>query len=234
MNRIVLVVSLVAAALPYSEAMGQVRWYAGNRIGFGGYPGYGGYGGYGYGFGGGTTAASAAGHAMADVVRSQGAYNAMTSGAMVNVEEARGKYIENQKQWTEVYLMKQRAIAAQHSEQKEDARARNARIRETQGTQSSLPSRLSSSELDPATGHINWPSALMLNAFADQRKEIEGLFASRAHTGTTSDLSDAVYKKVRAMQDELRNHIRNIVTQDYLDARKFLDRLSLEGRFPVS
>lgn len=208
------------------------RWYVAPNYGH--RYGYGGYGGYGYGYGGASTPASAAGHAMADVVRSQGMYNAMTSAAMVNVEDARSKYIDNQKQWTEVYLMKKRVLDAEHAKQKEDARARNARLQEAQASNpSSLPPRLTSSELDPSTGKIAWPAALMRDSFAPQRKEIDDLFTSRAHTGTTSEMSETIYKSVRSLQDDLRKEIREIVPQEYMDARKFLDRLSLEGRFPT-
>lgn len=222
------VVTLMAIGLLASSYAHAQRWYVA--------PGLGGYGGgYGYGYGGASTPASAAGHAMADMTRSQGMYNMMTSGAMINVEQARSQYIENQRQWTDVYMMKQRVVEAEHAQQKEEARARNARLQEAQANQgSSLPPRLTSYELNPSTGQIAWPSALMRDVFADNRKEIEGLFAARAHTGTTSELSDTIYKRVRAMQDELRKHIREIVTQEYMDARKFLDRLSIEGRFPVN
>jgi len=170
---------------------------------------------------------------MADMVRSKGMYNQMTSASMVNVEEARSKYIENQKQWTEVYLMKQRALSAEHARAKEEARARNARYQEYQATHSDLPPRLNSSQLDPSTGKITWPAALMRDSFADKRGEIDSLLASRVHTGTTSELSSELNKKVQEMRDELRKHIREIVTQEYLQARKFLDSLSLEGSFPL-
>jgi hypothetical protein len=40
-------------------------------------------------------------------------------------------------------------------------------------------------------------------------------------------------KGIKNLQDELRKHIRDLGTQEYMDARKFLDRLSLEGRFPT-
>lgn len=227
MKSVVFFLTLVIGSASYSNVQAQARWYVG--------PGFGGYGGgYGYGYGGASTPASAAGHAMADMTRSQGMYNAMTSAAMINVEDARSKYIENQRQWTDVYMMKQRIVAAQHAEAKEEARARNAKIQEAQASQSNLPPRLSSSELDPTTGQIYWPSALMRDVFTDQRREIDALFMSRTHTGTTSELSETIYKKVRGMQDELRKHIRDIVTQEYMDARKFLDRLSLEGRYPVA
>lgn len=73
----------------------------------------------------------------------------------------------------------------------------------------------------------------MGDSFVDHRKQLEALFISRAHTGTTSEMSTTIYKKVREMQDELRKHIREIVTHEYMEARKFLDRVSLEGRLPV-
>lgn len=171
---------------------------------------------------------------MADMTRSQGVYNALTSAAMINAEQARSKYIENQKQWTEVYMMKQRIVDSERERRIAENRARNERARQEQASRpSDLPPRLTTSELDPATGAINWPAALERPDFITQRKDIEALFASRAHTGTTSEMSEQIVKKIRGLQDALRGKIRDIVPQEYLDARKFLDRLSLEGRFPV-
>ena len=223
----VVLAALSLVVLASAEARAQ-RWYVAPHIGYGGY----GYGGYGYG--GASTPASAAGHAMADMTRSQGMYNAMTSAAMINVEQARSQYIENQKQWTDVYMMKQRIVEAEHAQQKEDARARNARLQEYQANHpSSLPPRLTSSELDSTTGKIAWPIALQRDEFAGARRDIENLFVSRAHTGSTSELANEITKQTKAMQDELRKRIRDLGTQEYMDARKFLDRLALEGQFPV-
>ena len=123
-------------------------------------------------------------------------------------------------------MMKERVVQAEHARKLEEARTHNARIAQDQTEHpSNLPTRLNSSELDPATGKINWPTALLRDSFAAQRKEVDSLFATRAHTGTTSELTEAIYKKVRAMQDELRKHIKEIVMQDYMESRKFLDRL---------
>lgn len=224
MKQFVIAAAFSIGLLAAGDAWAQ-RWYVGPHVG------YGGYGGYGYG--GASTPASAAGMAMADMTRSQGMYNQMTSAAMINVEQARSQYIENQKQWTEVYMMKQRIVESEKAKRKDEARARNARMQEVQASQpSDLPPRLTSSELDPTTGNINWPAALKRDDFATNRSQIENLFTSRAHTGSTSDLSSEIVKQVGAMHDELRKQIRNIGTQEYMDARKFLDRLSLEGRFP--
>lgn len=224
MNRKVLIASLTVAGL-MSFAVMAGDWY-GVGLGYG-------LGAGGMGWGGASTPESAAGHAMGDIIRSQGMYNQMTTAGMINVEEARSKFIENQKQWTEVYLMKQRALQAEHAQRREDARARNAQMQEFQATHSDLPPRLASSELDPATGKINWPSALMRDNFASGRKVIDGYFTSRAHTGSNSELTTQIARSVKSMQDELRKNIREIVPQEYMDARRFLDRLSLEGRFPT-
>ena len=225
MKQVVLVLLTTISVVSGRDVWAQARWYVAPRAGYGGY----GNGGYSA-----STPASAAGHAMADMTRSQGMYNQMTSAAMINTEKARGEYIANQKEWTDLYLMRQRVVDAEHAKQKEDARTRNAKMQEFQASHpSDLPQRLTSSELDPSTGKITWPAALMRDSLAVQRQELEALFTSRAHTGTTSEMSDTIYKKVRAMQDELRKYIREIVTQEYMEARKFLDRLSLEGRFPI-
>jgi hypothetical protein len=192
---------------------------------------YGGYGGYGYG--GASTPQSAAGMAMGDIIRSQGMYNQMTSAAMVNVEQARSKFIDNQRQWTEVYQVQQRILASQHAADLEAARARNAKYQEYLANRpTSLPPRLDTSQVDSATGKINWPGALMRPAFATQRSDVEAILASRAHTGSNSELAAALSKKVREMHENLRSQIKDIVPQEYMDARKFLDSLSLEGRFP--
>jgi hypothetical protein len=180
-----------------------------------------------------STPESSAGHAIADLIRSQGMYNHMTSAAMVNIEDARGKFIDNQRLWTEVYMTRKRLLEAEHAQALEAARARNLRYREDQASQPHLPPRLYSSQLNSSTGEIAWPPALRRDAFAVQRAEIESLLATRAQMGSSSEISSALYIKVREMQEELRNHIREVVTQEYLDARRFLDSLSLEGRMPI-
>src|SRR5262249_7684236 len=148
--------------------------------------------------------------------------------------EARGKYIENQKQWTELYMMRQRVRQEQMVQYEKDKRIRTARLQEYKETHpSNLPPRLASMQLDPASGKIHWPAALNRDAFAPLRSDLEGLFATRAHTGTTSELAEAISKKIKDMQSELRKHIRDIVTSEYIEARKFLDSLALEGQLPL-
>jgi hypothetical protein len=216
-----------ACCLSVHSAYAQ-RWFVPGNVGLG----YGWGGGLGYG--GVGTPASLEGQAMADMIRSQGEYNAMTSGAMINYEDARGKYIENQKQWTELYQMRQRVLREQRAQNEQDRQVRQARLQEYRETRPSNPTaRLTTAQLDPTTGKIRWPTALERDGFAPLRTDLDNLFATRAHTGTTSEVAQAISTKIREMQAELRKHIRDIVTSEYLEARRFLDSLALEGQLPL-
>jgi hypothetical protein len=186
----------------------------------------------GYGYGGGTPASFET-QAMADLVRAQGQYNEMSGKAMVDYEQARSQYIQNQKDWTEVYAMQQR-IRQEQKMQKEQARRERIAKRDSQPPKpANMPTRLMSMQLDRSTGKIAWPEPLEDAAYADNRKSLESLFATRAHTGTTAELADAIKGEVKSLHAELRKHIRDLKTQDYIEARKFLDGLATEGQIPV-
>ena len=117
------------------------------------------YRGYGRGYGGGgyhaSTAAEGFQRGMADVIRSTGAANMMNSEAMINVETARQQYISNRLYGTQTYFEMRRL--------NKEARAAEAGPRPTQQdviryAQERAPNRLSTSEVDPLTGNIAWPS----------------------------------------------------------------------------
>ncbi len=210
------------ATLIIQPASAQVRWYT---------PGGGGYGGWGFGGGfGGGTPASFETQAMSEMVRAQGEFNMMSSAAMVNVEEARGKYIENQKQWTELYQIRSRIRAEQQMYAEQARRERVAARQAREKANPPAPPAPLTSQFDPSTGKINWPIALQTENFAELRKELESLFAARAHTGTTADLTAAIVKDVKEMHAELRKRIRDMPSGAYIEARKFLDGLAQEGQ----
>jgi len=225
--------TILLTLLSFHEIQAQDIWVSPMGIGYGYDIGYGFGGGYGYGAA--STPDSAYGHAEADIIRAEGNYNAMTAAAMVNLEEANAKYIQNQKQSTEVYLLKQRVLEARHAEARQNARARNARYLEYLENHplAGLPPRLASSQFDRSTGKITWPSALRRDSFAMQRNEIELLLARQSRMGSDSEVAGQIVSKTRAMHELLRSQIRQIVTQEYLEAYKFLGSLSLEGRFPI-
>jgi predicted RNA-binding protein YlxR (DUF448 family) len=179
------------------------------------------------GYGGVQTPQSAAGHAMADIIRSQGMYNMATSRAMVNIQQARGAYLQNQKMWLEVMMQRKRAHQAMRAMESEAAHARAEHIQEYLAhKRPDAPPPLTSSQLDPTTGHITWPTVLQSESFSDHRSRIESMFAAKAHRGLSAEGPSQIQDAVREMQGELRNHIHDFATADYLESRKFLDSLT--------
>lgn len=183
--------------------------------------------GYGGGYGGAQTPMSANANAMANVIRAQGAYNVATSRAMVNVEQARGAYLANQRVAMDNYYARKRAIEADHAITDERNRASVQRYQEYVAEQRSKAPKLSSTQLNPTTGQIAWPRALQDAAYNDHRKDLEAFFTNRSKQSTSGDVKK-MHDTIIAMRDELRDHIHNIVTNDYIESRKFLDLLMKE------
>lgn len=221
------------AVLPATNAYD--RWYAGRRAAVGWGVGYGMAGfaaNNGYGVG---TAYSAGENARANTIRAQGEYNQMSAAAMVDYESARSVYLDNQAKWTQIYIERQKAAAElkAQKEQEMQARAERAKAFNAQHPPTG-PARLSSSQFDPSTGKITWPLALTAPTFSDTRNSVDKQFELRQHTGTNAAIVSTVEKAVNDMRNTLRNKIREIPSQDYMEARRFLDSVVVEVRSEVS
>jgi len=208
------------------------RWYY-TTPGFYSYSPWYGYSGYGYGGYGGSTLYGDYVRGLSDLYRARGAYLQSYTKAMINYQEARKKYIENQEKLTELYWINRREQSARRKAKK-DERAR--RRRELAARRSKVvripPRRVTPSELDPVSGKIFWPSELKKDSFTEYRQKLEELFVLRAHTRTMPGLPAEIYHTARDMKDKLKLQIQKIPVQRYLVARKFLDLLALEGRLP--
>jgi hypothetical protein len=220
MLRSFLLAGIVAFAVSLTSAQAQ--------YGYGGYdaPYYGGYG-------GGTVEGSVA-HGYADLVRSAGAFNLMTSKAFENYEEARKKNIQNRLLWTQTYFEMRRI-------NDEYRRAQYERDRRTQEdfiryAQAAAPKRLASSQLDPITGYLAWPRLLLTPEFTELRRDVDQLFAERANAkgAIGNETYFKILDRVDQMQEKLRKLIKVVPTNDYIEAKKFLDSLAYEARFAAS
>ena len=182
-------------------------------------------------YGGGGTVYGSAAHGFADVVRSAGAYNLMTSQAFKNYEDARQKNIENRLLWTQTRLEMRRLNdeirRAQYERDKSTAEQLAQRARDA------APKRLTSSELDPIEGYVAWPRLLSTPEFADLRRTLDGLFQQRATTKAA--VGNDAYLLIRHRVDEMRGRLQKLITavppDDYMDARRFLESLAYEARF---
>ncbi|MGQ0634424.1 MAG: hypothetical protein ACT4QC_07435 [Planctomycetaceae bacterium] len=215
-----LCLGIVAGACCFSASEALAVWF--NPVGLGAVTAFGGYGGWGGGWGGGTVAGNYM-QGMSQVVAAQGQYNESTARAAISYEEARSKYIDNSKKWTDTYFQMREENEARTAERRERAKHSPETLR--LAAQSGLPRPLSSEALDPLTGRIQWPEALQAPEYAQSREKLERLFEIRATTsggGTGMSIQQAT----REMIEILKSNIQKIPTGDYIAARKFLDSLA--------
>ncbi len=179
-----------------------------------------------------ATAASAYLHGTADVIRANGRAARNISRASINNEEARSRYIDNQRKWTETYFAK-KAINAAYVAQ-ETAKRRQSVERYQKNRASIAPPRLSLSEFDPSSGIITWPDGLQADEFGAPREQVEALFMLRANAQAAPEIVTDIRNSVESLRAELRKQIERMASSEYIACRKFLDSLAYEGTLPSS
>ncbi|MFM8380174.1 MAG: hypothetical protein ACKOB1_12715 [Planctomycetia bacterium] len=192
-------------------------------------------GGWGGGWGMGnwaSTAQQGAADGIAAVVRSEGYANLKNSEAAKNWQEARSMDIDNKMKWTETYFEMRKTNREARAAEEGPPVTQEQAIRMAK---MAAPPRLGSTQLDPVTGHIEYPLVLRDDIFAPNRQEVDALFAKRAASG-----GSVQYEEVREMQDAvskfidvLRQNVGNYAAGDYGRARTFLDSLAREARMPA-
>jgi hypothetical protein len=179
----------------------------------------------GYGWGGVGTAESAAEHGAADIIRSEGYYNLTTAQGMVHAEEARSRFLENKK----VEYQARNAGREQNSARMTQKRESNKHSAETlrAAAKSDVAVPLSADVLNPDTGKIAWPKALLDNKFSAKRTELEKLFELRARTSGGPNCQTKIEVATSEMAALLKTNISRISSTDYMKAKKFLDSLTV-------
>jgi hypothetical protein len=96
------------------------------------------------------------------------------------------------------------------------------------------PPRLQSTQLDPVTGHIEYPLILTSDIYTEYRNRLDGLFAQRAASGGSIRYDDfkAIETTVSQFVELLQKHVSEYASGDYGRARNFLDSLVNEARQP--
>jgi hypothetical protein len=192
--------------------------------------GYGGYGdGYGYHS---STAAEGFLRGRAEVIRAAGEFNYTTSLALINIEEARSRYIDNRAKWTETYF----AMRKTNQGYREAERG----YRPTQEvlnriSQEASPDRLTPSQLDPSLRTIFWPALLSGGDFDSLRTQLDQLFS--VQRPNNSGLGTENFREIAALTAEMQTLLDSKLNQlhpdEYLAARRFISSLAYEARFPA-
>jgi len=214
-----LLAAAVAAGLAIPAARLEAKW--------------GGYGGGGWGMGGwASTAQQGADMGMAAVVRAQGYANLKNSEAAKNWEEAKTMEMQNRLRWSETYFEMRRV--------NREARAAEAGPPITQEqairlAKMAAPARLTSTQLDPVTGHIEYPMILTSDIYEQYRTQLDSLFSRRAASGGSLTYDDfkAIQDTVSQFINTLQDHVSEYAAGDFGRARTFLDSLAHEARMPA-
>ena len=189
-------------------------------------------GGFGFNRGGyASTAGQAADYGMSEMMRAQGYQNLKNSEAAKNWEEAKTQEIQNRLRWTETYFeMRKVNREAKAAEQGPPVTQEQA----IRMAKMAAPPRLGSTQLDPVTGHVEYPPVLMDDIYADYRKRLDTFFADRAAAGGSVQFSEMreFQSNVSKFIDVLKQNVKSYPAGDYGRARTFLDSLAHEARMP--
>lgn len=168
---------------------------------------------------------------LSDVIRSQGQQNLANSQAAINYSAARKNEIENREAWTDAYFSMRQKNRAYRAQERGPRATREDWVRYAQAGK---PDRLSPSELDTVSGQIDWPVLLRDEKFENDREIIQSAFERRAAAGSLDrDGLLAVNQATSAMQGELKENIRKLPPEQYVQSKNFLDSIAYEATRPA-
>jgi hypothetical protein len=158
--------------------------------------------------------------------------NATNAKTLVTLEQVRGAALDNNLKVANTFYEKRKL---HDGYQGLNTRKRPTKEAVVRYSQVSLPKRPSSFQLESARGGIYWPEVLMEEEFCDGRIRLDSLFAQRkaAPGASGSDISRQVQTVAVQMRGQLQSKIRQMTPAEYMAARKFLDSLAYEARFPT-
>lgn len=198
---------------------GVTPWY------YGGYP-------YGYGYSmpyGGATVYSTNAQAYSYLLQSQAESNRANAEAMLQYQQARGEFIENQKALLDFYDQRARIaqqyqpIRPQTDEAADRAAARERRAQFREASQSRNPETFTSTEYNSSTGELVFPSALKRAEFDEEREQLQTLFGMRAAFGAATERDRQIVETSQQMLSTLKGMIGDLPPSEYLAARRFLE-----------
>ncbi len=177
---------------------------------------------------------------ISDVVRARGQYNLLTSESLINVETARKQNMENRLQWTQTYFEMRKMNREYRKAERGPTPSASTFER---WARDAAPDRLKSVQLDSITGRINWPTLLQQDQYSALRASLEDAFTQRAerHGAIGPEAALRIHDNTNQMMQMLENELQQSRVNNnplpsylYLDAKKFIQSLAYEARFPIS
>ena len=157
---------------------------------------------------------------------------ATNAKTLATLQQVRGLSLDNNLKVAQTFYEKRKLY--------EGYRGLNTHKRPTQEdvirySKASVPQRPANFQVQQARGKIYWPEVLLEEEFSDCRIRLDSLFAQRKAESSTSgiNVSRQAQKVAIQMRSQLRSKMRQMTPADYLAARKFLESLAYEARFPA-
>jgi hypothetical protein len=152
--------------------------------------------------------------------------------AALGYQQAYSAYRENRLKYEQTYFQMRRENASYREVMRQHSTTAEQIV---EFNKARLPGRLSPTEWDSGRGTFVWPAVLGADEFANDRSEIDSLFAARDAepqlAGLGSDNFHQIKKSARKMSDHLFAEIKQISPDEYIAASKFLKRLEFEARY---
>jgi hypothetical protein len=165
----------------------------------------------------------------AAIVASRGQANYFNSLAAINWQDARSRYINNNKNAVDGYFYVRQA----NQSARKPVRLNTEQL--TALARNAAPARLNQQDYDSTLGRLHWPSALLGDGFAAERDALERMFYSRSpgDVGASSEFYADVKQVSSMMQAKLADHIGEFDPAQYLAAKKFLMGVTVESTQPM-
>ena len=200
---------------------------------------YGGWGPSGWGSGYGVvqrtaqTPAESYAYGLSDVTRARSQSNLTNAEALSTLSDVRGKEIKNNVDYTNMYFERRR-INEQYKESRRRPRATPEQL--ARYARDGMPDRSSGTQIDSITGELSWPIVLQAPEFEQYRAELDALYQDRAARGSV--MGRDAYLKTRETCDAflaaLREQVRELPANDYIEGKKFIEMLKYESKHPPS
>lgn len=193
------------------------------------------FGGYGYLYalpGPGSTAAGSFMMGSAALTEASGEAAYYSGMAAVSYQDAYQHWVENQKQREGTYFEMRRMSASYRAENHVASPTPDQAV---SFSKSRLPQRMTTDQLNPQDGQINWPGVLLRKEFADNRAAMEKLFADRTAHPYDAGRNTQSFREIRRVSDRMHDTLRTLIhavsPDEFIEGNKFLNSLTYEGRF---
>jgi len=171
--------------------------------------------------------------ARAAVVKAQGEANLANAKALESLQKTRSLALDNDMKAAAMFYEKRSLYESYQALQK--TRERPTIEDCVRYSKMDAPERPAGSELEPQRGTIQWPPVLKHETFLEQRAQLDCLFAQRSRAEGTA--TTEVYGQVQTLAGQMRSDLKEMIDQmppvEYLEAKKFIDKLAYEAQFPA-